>query len=230
MKLPVLLSVPHAGWKVPTEVHNICRLTKKDILEDGDGGAAEIYYPLEREVAAFVTTDIARAIVDLNRAQDDFHKDGVVKTHTCWDVPVYKRPPSDKLVGDLLRKYYRPYHIQLTHYAERVKLGIDCHTMAAVGPPVGPDPGQERPALCLSNSDFTCPRDWIESLAECLGYAIGHPVAINQPFKGGYIVRSHANEGPWLQLEFSRAPFLTLEEKSEKLLAALKEWINQWNL
>jgi hypothetical protein len=43
-------------------------------------------------------------------------------------------------------------------------------------------------------------------------------------------VRSHANEGPWLQLEFSRAPFLTLEEKSEKLLAALKEWINQWNL
>ena len=45
--------------------------------------AAAIYCPLEQYVGAFVTIDIARAIVDLNQAEDDFRKDGVIKTHTC---------------------------------------------------------------------------------------------------------------------------------------------------
>jgi N-formylglutamate amidohydrolase len=61
MKLPILLSVPHSGWKIPPEVQDICILTKKDILEDGDVGAAEIYYPLKEEVETFITTDIGRA-------------------------------------------------------------------------------------------------------------------------------------------------------------------------
>ena len=39
MKLPILLSVPHAGGKIPPEVADICRLTDKDVREDGDEGA-----------------------------------------------------------------------------------------------------------------------------------------------------------------------------------------------
>lgn len=45
--------------------------------------AAEIYYPLEEHVTALVTTDIARAIVDLNRAEDDNVGDQV-------DVKIYR--------------------------------------------------------------------------------------------------------------------------------------------
>ena len=102
MKLPILLSVPHAGWKIPSEVEDICVLGQKEILEDGDVGAAEIYNPLKKKVEAFVTTKIARAIVDMNRAEKDFWKDGVIKTHTCWDVPVYKTFPSaDTIAGQI---------------------------------------------------------------------------------------------------------------------------------
>lgn len=79
-KLPLLLSVPHAGLRVPPEVTDICILSKDDIVKDGDEHAAAIYCPLEQYVNAFVTIDIARAIVDLNRAEDDFRKDGVIKT------------------------------------------------------------------------------------------------------------------------------------------------------
>ena len=50
---------------------------------------------------------------------------------------------------------------------------------------------------------------------------------INQPFKGGFIILSHANEIPWLQLEISRAPFLSYRQKSNKLFEALKEWETQ---
>ena len=225
MKLPILLSVPHAGWKIPPEAQDVCILTEKDIIEDGDVGAAEIYYPLEEKANAFVTTDIGRAIVDLNRAEDDFWKDGVIKTHTCWDVPVYSTYPSDETIAELITKYHRPYHARLSELAKTAKIGIDCHTMAAFAPPVAPDSGAERPPVCLSNAEFTCPQEWIESLARCLSLSLDLPVSINKPFKGGHIIRSHANEIPWIQLEYSRAPFCSNKHKSASLLRALEEWL-----
>jgi formiminoglutamase len=224
MKLPLLLSVPHAGLLIPDEVKELVTLSEQDIIEDGDKGAAEIYWPLEREVAAFVTTKVARAIVDMNRAEDDRRQDGIVKTHTCWNVPVYGEPLSEELVQILLERYYRPYHAKLSNFPNGIKLGIDCHTMAAEGPPVGPDPGKTRPEICLSNADRTCPQDWLESLAECFGEAFESEVSINDPFKGGYIIRSHASELPWVQLELSRAPFLSNREKSERVIEALRQW------
>lgn len=151
----------------------------------------------------------------------------MIKTHTCWDVPVYQHEPSAATVAALLDAYYRPYHERLAHLAgSAVKLAIDCHTMAAVGPPVAPDPGVERPWVCLSNGDGTCPQTWIEGLQRCFEDAFGPHVTINHPFTGGYITRRHAAEMPWVQLELSRAPFATDREKRERVLAALSAWVS----
>jgi N-formylglutamate amidohydrolase len=184
-------------------------------------GAAEIY-DLESEVAAFVTTDVARAIIDLNRAEDERRKDGVVKTHTCWDVPVYDPFPPEQIIKALLKNYYHPYHARLRELATTgVKLGIDCHTMAAKGPPVSPDPGVERPWICLSNADGTCPQEWMESIKNSFEAEFGNNVSVNYPFRGGYITRTHAAELPWIQLELSRAPFLPNTEKRDRILRAI---------
>lgn len=225
MTLPFLVSVPHAGLRVPSEVEDLCILKEQDIIKDSDEGAAEIYYPLRDQVAAFVSTDVARAIVDMNRKEDDRSKDGVVKTHTCWEVPVYKEPLSEEVITSLLERHYRPYHAQLSSLAEGVRLGLDCHTMAAIGPPVGPDAGSRRPRVCLSNADgSTCPQEWLLSLAECFRKTFGDDISMNQPFKGGYITRSHANEIPWIQIELSRETFIDNQEKGRWLLRVLKEW------
>ena len=224
MTLPLLLSVPHAGLTVPTEVENFCLLTKKEIIEDGDEGTAEIYLPLQEEVFTLVTTVVARAIVDMNRAEDDRRKDGVIKTHTCWDVQIYREPPSETLISELMEIYYKPYHASLTEYARHVTCGIDCHTVAAQGPPVGPDTGEERPAICISDADGTCPKEWIISLADCLKKVFEKDVSINHPFKGGYIIRSHAKELPWIQIELSRAPFYSNQEKSFRVLEGLENF------
>ena len=228
MKLPLLISVPHAGLTVPSEAKPYCVLTRQQIVEDGDEGAAEIYHGLRDHVAAFVTTPIARAIVDMNRTEADRGSDGLVKTHTCWNVPVYRDFPPNGVVETLLDQHYRPYHRLLTELAKSgVQLGVDCHTMAAKGPPIDPGPGVERPWICLSNGEGTCQQEWIESLAECFSRAFGHDVAINDPFKGGFITRTHANELPWMQLELSRAPFMSNTEKHLRLLSALQEWCRQ---
>lgn len=226
-KLPVLLSVPHAGLTVPPEVEDICILSERDISEDGDEHAAEIYWPLEKHVEAFLTTDIARAVVDLNRAENDFRKDGVIKTHTCWDVPVYSEHPSQEVIENLLERYHRPYHARLRELAQSgIKLAVDCHTMAAVGPPVGPDTGQERPAVCLGDVKGTSlPREWSEWMLACFKEAFtGHVVTINEPFSGGYITRTHCVEMPWIQLELSRAPYMNNAEKTACLLKTLWCW------
>ena len=225
MSLPLLLSVPHAGTGVPAEVADCCALTPEQIVADGDEGAAAIY-ALADEVDTHVTTTVARAVVDLNRAPDDFRRDGVVKTHTCWEVPVWEPALPAELAETLVDSYWRPYHERLRDLgsSRRFLLGVDCHTMAAHGPPVGPDAGAPRPAACLSNGDGTCPATWIEVLQSALARRLGREVTINRPFRGGYITRTHAAEMPWLQIELSRAPYASLAEKRRAVLGALAEF------
>ena len=220
MKLPLIISVPHAGLTVPQEARDYCALTPEQILADSDEVAAEIY-DLKSEVAAHITTDVARAIVDMNRAEDDRGRDGIVKTHTCYNSRVYRQPVSEDVVEILLERYYRPYHQRLSESAADAKIGVDCHTMAAVGPPSATDSGCERPNICLSNAHGTCPQEWFEKMLHSLETSFDSEISVNHPFKGGYIIRSHSSELPWVQVELSRTPFLQIAEKRERVLQAL---------
>ena len=223
-KLPFLISVPHGGEEIPLEVRDACILSKEQIIADGDVGVAAIY-SIENNVKHFIASNIARAIVDLNRSPDDMSTDGVVKTHTCWMEPVYQYFPKDKVIRILLDKYYFPYHEKLKKMSSReVVLGIDCHTMAEKGPPVGPDPGVERPWICLSNGNSTCSGKWLESLRDCFKIHFQDNVQLNYPFKGGFIIQSHRKELPWVQLEITRKQFIPDTEKKKRILSALQLW------
>lgn len=224
MTLPLVVSLPHAGWSVPAEAAPYCKLTAQQIARDGDEGAAAIY-AISDQVAAFVTTPVARAIVDMNRAADDRRADGIIKTHTCWNEPIYDPALPEAVAEDLIARYHTPYHRQLSEAARSgVTCGVDCHTMAAAGPPIGPDLGQQRPWICLSHAGFTCPDAWLDRLAACFAAAFEHEVAVNTPFQGGHIIRAHAAELPWVQIELSRAPFMPDAEKRQRVLAALSKW------
>jgi len=231
VRLPLLLALPHAGLSVPDELVSYNRLDAAAIAADGDGGAREIYGPLEGHVEALVTTQVARAFVDLNRAEDDRHRDGVVKTHTCWDVPVYDRELPEALVAELLERYHRPYHRRLSELGRsgRFLLGVDCHTMAAFGPPVGPDPGAPRPRVNPGDGAGACPAPLFACFVQCLNEAFGAAcVVANQPFRGGYTVRHHGREMPWVQLELSRAEDLDVEQKRRAVLRALETFCERW--
>jgi N-formylglutamate amidohydrolase len=233
--LPILLSVPHSGREVPPELKSRCRLTPAEIEADGDVGSAQIYHPLADAVVGLVSASIARAFVDLNRAATDIRRDGVVKTHTCWQIPIYKTPLDTVLIRTLLQKYHQPYHQKLDRLAASqsstgsctapitsVCLGVDCHTMAAAAPPIAKHPGARRPHVCLSNRHGkTCPDTWLEILATALAEKLPGPITRNAPFVGGYITHRRPGNLPWLQLELSRAPFASLAEKSAAVRHAL---------
>ena len=223
MKLPILISVPHAGLEIPSEVKTYNLLTQEEIIRDGDEGASEIY-AIESHVQAYVTTEIARAFVDANRSANDRGRDGVVKTHTCWDVPIYMGQLPEDLIEVMIRKYYRPYHEKLTLFSADLKFGIDCHTMAEIAPPISPDSGQERPLVCLSNADGTFPVDWLKIMKDCFQQSFQAEISLNRPFKGGYIVQAHASEMPWVQVEISRTNKLYNKEKKTKFFGTIEKF------
>lgn len=215
--MPILVSVPHGGSKVPEELEDRIRIGPLDILEDGDAYTAEIYN-VAGQVRWFVKADVARAFVDLNRAEDDRppeNPDGVVKSHTPHSVPIYRDgcEPGGREIEQLLARYYRPYHAAIREFLDEdgsgMLVALDCHSMAAVGPDIAPDPGRKRPAVCLGNvNGQACSREMIDNLAECfrLVFGLNHAqVTQNRPFTGGYITRTYGMKPvPWIQVELSR--------------------------
>jgi formiminoglutamase len=203
--------------ETPPEVADRVVATPEEIFEDGDAFTREIY-DLAGRVAHVQSARVARAFVDLNRSETDrppANSDGVVKTATCFDRPIYSEPLDDSLTKILLARYHRPYHEGLENAARNAGavLGLDCHSMAAVPPPVAPDADRPRPLFCLSNAEGqTCDEDLIQGLAEAVSRAFDCPraqVTLNHPFKGGYITRRHGRSPlPWIQVEMNRSLYL----------------------
>ena len=223
MTLPVLLSIPHGGDRVPPEAAPHSALTPADIFSDGDACTREIY-DLGDAVVAVHRADIARAFVDLNRAPDvrpPENPDGFVKSLTADRIPVWRGggPPPDDLAETLLERYWHPYHDRLADLAAdpAVRVAFDCHSMAEFAPAIAPRPGEPRPAFCLSNANgATAPDSLLEALADAFADAFDCPrdeIRLNDPFQGGHITRSHGagfGEGgtPWVQIEMNRRWYL----------------------
>jgi formiminoglutamase len=237
MKAPILVSIPHGGWRVAPELEEIWALSEKDAFFDGDPFTSRIYDFSDR-VSAQLVMEYYRAVIDLNRAPDDIapkNPDGVVKSHTCYNVEVY-RPgclPDEAQKQTLLDRYYYPYHRTLARALRRddVRMGVDCHSMAAVSPPIESDAGTARPLICLGNlgdaqgeltepfNRVTCPPEMILFVADEFSRVFAHEdveievpmiASPNIPFSGGYITRQMGDgTTPFLQIEMSRALYLS---------------------
>ena len=239
-KLLILVSIPHGGDVIPEEVRDRVNITHRDIFFDGDALTRQIYNFKDR-VEAYVENPIARAIVDINRAPEDRapeNPDGVVKTVTTDRRQVYKDGmfPDDKLIEELLEKYYFPFHNKIDDLLEKrnIKLALDCHSMLPESPPISKVPGLPRPLVCLSNrgdnkgkptderGPVTCPPEWICEFAECFQKVFGKQgeIAINEPFTGGYNSQLHFKNKriPWIQVEINRSLYLNEQYFDENKL------------
>lgn len=257
MKEPIVVSIPHGGWKVADEVRAIWALSEQDAFHDGDPLTARIYDFSDR-VAHQLVMEYYRAVVDLNRAPDDSapeNKDGVIKSHTCYDIEVY-RPgclPDEALKQLLLDKYYYPYYRRLEACLDDsgIRLGVDCHSMAAVSPPIEADAGTPRPLFCLGNlgdasgritvpfNRVTCDEAMLRFMADEFGRVfrdedveieIPAVATMNVPFNGGRITRTMGERGiPFVQIEMSRALYLVKPHFDEQTLEVAGSRIEDLN-
>ncbi|MBC8488127.1 MAG: N-formylglutamate amidohydrolase [Bacteroidetes bacterium] len=263
MKEPILVSIAHGGWKVPEEIKDIWALTKKDAFHDGDPFTPQIY-DFSDKVNAQITMEYYRAAIDLNREPDNIapeNPDGLIKSLTCYNVEVYKNGilPNEKLKKLLINKYYYPYHRFLEDAARRddIRLGVDCHSMAAVTPPIGGETaGKPRALICLGNlgdingepcpphNRLSCDTELINFVKEEFIRVFQHEdVEIDIPavcttnvpyeggyFEGGYITRKMGYEEiPFFQIEMSRALYLTPKYFDEDTLIVDERRIKDLN-
>jgi N-formylglutamate deformylase len=214
LKLPFVVSVPHAGREIPDYLLDRILLDRSEIEADADRGAREIFGGLAPLVEGYRNVEIARAVVDVNRSEEDRSRDGVVKTHSRHEKLIWNGPLEDDTVQRLLEAHYRPYHRDLSDFARRrnVILGLDCHTTT------------NGPLIALSNGKKTCSDDTLDSLAECLARAFKTTPVINHPDTAGYSIRRHASELEWVGIVIAQEGRLGADVKAKSMQIALELW------
>lgn len=233
--LPIAILLPHAGLAVPPELVDRLALDEAALFHEADA-YTDLIYDFRGRVARWLRFPYARALVDVNRSDSDNHTrpgDGIVKRQTSYGRPVY-RPgcePDPALERALIRRYWQPWHQQLAAIAAdpAIRLVLDCHSMAAIGPDAYGDPGALRPRACVANlgdeqaepvfwRPVTAPPELTRQLAEAIGRALadlpaltptGPAVAVNRPFAGGWNLWAHGGKAqPWLMIEISRGLYI----------------------
>ncbi|OEF96037.1 N-formylglutamate amidohydrolase [Desulfuribacillus alkaliarsenatis] len=233
-KLPILLSIPHGGNKIPPELTHYNNLSFDDIYKDSDPHTIDIY-GLQDFKGPLIINDIARCYIDVNRSMDDLpplNHDGVLKTINLFGKPIYKDNwfPSASLRKLLLEKYYIPFHKQIEKSLDaEIEIALDCHSMLPNPPTFGGikhnSTTTKRPSICLSNlgdlygkpvnNSFTsCSVDLLNLLSSGFQKAFEHEditIKFNSPFKGGYITKHHSmnSEIPWVQIEINRELYMS---------------------
>lgn len=235
--LPIAIIIPHGGLAVPPELAGRLALTPEQIFNEADAYVDEIF-DFRGQVRHWLNFPLARAILDVNRPDDttQHHRlgDGAVKEQTSYGAPVFLdgETPDNELVNHLIATYWRPWHEKLAAIVDdpAVKLVVDCHSMAAIGPSTYEDPTILRPRVSVSNlgdergeprqhwGHITAPpaatRFLAGRLAELLGdipdlAPTGLPYAINYPYLGGWGMRLHGGYNkPWLMIELSRGLYV----------------------
>ncbi len=172
---------------------------------------------------AQTSTQINRALIDVNRAPEALHSaDGPVKTHSSYGARLYREPLPQSLRQRLLEEHWQPYHErmgQLLHeHKGELRLFLDCHNMAQRSPAMYQYPNAARPLVCVSNMGnvdgnaqpdigWTCcppqlARDATEIASELFAdLTLVEPDAeapavarLNWPFHGGYIIYRYSKQ------------------------------------
>jgi N-formylglutamate deformylase len=225
-KFPVLILVPHGGYRIPEELEEVVSLDTNDLLLSADTGANDIFL---FESCAILNTHISRLFVDLDRAPLDINiraSDGVMKTRTFLGYNVFENEmfPDHIAIANILKRHHAPFYdaVHKILSTGEIKLVIECHTVAAVGPRLARDKDIPRPLISVSRFRETtegggecCPLSVAEAVISNLArsfsaedHALDDPYKILEtPIKGN-LAKTFADRNPWLRLNLSRALFI----------------------
>lgn len=230
-RLPVLLSVPHAGRAYSPALLSAARVgaSALAVLED-----PLVDKLISRTVAAGATAVIAqapRAEIDLNRSLDDL--DPAMISPPLSARPISRRAGSglglipSRLAGHgaiwrgclaaseaerRIAEVYHPYHRAIAErlVALRSEFGvavlIDCHSM-----PAG---AARRPVIVLGDRHGATIGDDLLRAAEAVCSEHGVPTIRNDPYAGGEIVARHGRPAEHIhavQIEIDRRLYLAAD-------------------
>ncbi|MCP5099605.1 MAG: N-formylglutamate amidohydrolase [Chloroflexi bacterium] len=248
-QLPIAIISAHGGLAIPPELNGRLAITPEQIFNEADAYVDELF-DFRDQVLYWVTFPYARAILDMNRpAEPSLHHrpgDAVVKVKTSYGDPVFipGAEPDETSIAQLVTDYWDAWQQQLAAIAadSRVKLVIDAHTMAGIGPGTYDDPHALRPRVMAANmgdhfgelvparGKITAAPALTNRFVTLLGEALqdvvplmetGALTAVNTPYFGGWNLAAHGGiHQPWLMVEISRALYLGPQTGDTPILTA----------
>ena len=235
---PLLVSVPHDGWQLPTDIVQHMSDAGRSI-PDTDWHVSQLYDFVKDCGASVITADYSRYVVDLNRPADDAQlyenqgTPGLCPEQTFAGADIYL-DPIDIDQADRVATYWQPYHDQVTTTLAELReqhgyaLLWDAHSIPSSVPSLF---AGELPVLNIGTFDGrSCARD-LSNAVLAAAEAGAYDAVLNGRFKGGYITRNYGDPESGihaLQLELAQRAYMNeknLEfdrEKAAELRATLK--------
>lgn len=236
--MPVLIAVPHAGRAYPTEIlalmrdEELCRLRLEDRFVD------KIAVEVARQTrTGLLVANAPRAMLDLNRAEDDIDWGMVEGGHKLAPQPVsasrrarsglglvprrlpgfgeiWREPLARDAIENRIDCIHKPYHDFLASELKRIRdfwgvaLLVDLHSM----PPLRANAGEARvPQIVLGDRFGSSCHGGLISRAFRYLEKEGRPSAHNRPYAGGYVLDRHSAPARGihaLQVEVCRSTYL----------------------
>lgn len=239
--LPLLVSVPHDGRRIPGDVSERMTQAGREI-PDTDWHVAQLYDFVRDLGAKLLVAEYSRYVVDLNRsAQDDVLYPGQLVTGLC---PEQTFAGEDIYVGDgvtaeekerRIAKYWRPYHdhVRVTLTAMRDQHGYallwDAHSIPSLVPRLFD--GELAELNLGTNSGASCAAA-IESAVAGILRASDYSSVVNDRFKGGFITRNYGRPDEnthALQLEIAQRAYMDEASRTfdDKSAADLRDTLRQ---
>jgi N-formylglutamate deformylase len=217
---PVLVSVPHAGTRVPEEVVG-SQGPWRD-LPDTDWHVDRLVDFAPAMGVSLIAADYARYVVDLNRPANDeplYERagTGLVPTETFSGLPLYPagQEPNAAERQRRIERYWRPYHQAIARRLAEIKarhghaILFDAHSIISRVPRLFDD---QLPDLNLGTyAGQSCAASLQQRVGGVLVGAGGFSHVINGRFQGGYITRHYGQPEQGvhaLQLEIAQCCYM----------------------
>lgn len=229
-EIPIILSVPHCGTKIPGELEAQFKPEMIASIDDTDWLVDKLYDFAADMGITMISAVYSRWVIDLNRdpLSKPLYTDGRLITGLCPSTDflgnkIYKDERDTVTQDEIDRRmktYYQPFHDHLKELLSSLQkkfthvLLWDCHSIRQHVPSIQ----KERfPDLILGSADGrSASKKLIETAFDCLHtgkYQLRH----NHPFKGGFITRHYGKPERnvhALQLEMTKVNYMDEAERA----------------
>lgn len=243
-KIPLILSIPHSGERVPPEAKWLSGLSSELLMTDVDRFVDELYRPAVEELGVpALVTQVHRYAADLNRYPQDVDADSVEGSRnpsgsfskgfhwvkTTQDQRIMKAPISDALHQEIVKNYHDRFHEEFEKRIAQIRAEqgirriyhLDCHSMPSVGTGAHQDQGKKRADVVISDFNGKSASTRFKDLVLRIFDENGFLTACNDPYQGGRITQRYGQPGQGhetIQVELNRALYmdeLTREKRKE---------------
>jgi len=238
MHLPLFVSIPHSGEKVPEICPWLKGIPEPLLMCDVDRFVDQLYAPALQELQLpVVQTQWHRYAADLNRLPDDVDAGSVLGHARArgaflrgfhWQITTKREvlmPAPMPLAAheELVRLIYEPFHASVRQAAKNIRSAgnaevfhLDLHSMPSLGTSEHLDPGERRAEIVVSDCKGKSSRSDFVDLVILSYVRAGFKVAYNWPYVGGRVSETygHPEQGHHtVQVELNRSLYMNEETK-----------------